>query len=298
MTNKEFRSNLAKEMRDKYNERNEKLEQVDKLPLSESVKELAKREIMENFYKEMDEMKSRPWYEEARRTHLEEIRAKNKLVKSKKEYEDSLKAYEDAQIAHGWKVEENITENSEEYEKVNRMKLEDFRKMLERKIHCKSMGKIIEVVKNIPLKEEIQSDGSRLIEFKLWNNTYKILKSSVKLDWWRQNMIFIEKGNKGVGLWSRMKYIDERMANYIWYKEKQWRYIPKIEDMKALLSELWKEADLDEESDQIAMLMYLIGLGWMFKLVLPDDKFEYYGLWCWSEARLFHWEKVLTLDDL
>lgn len=60
MTNKKFRDDLAKEMRDKYNERNEKLEQAEKSSFSSGLKEQMKKEIMDNFTKEMDEMKSRP----------------------------------------------------------------------------------------------------------------------------------------------------------------------------------------------------------------------------------------------
>lgn len=122
-TNREFRSDLAKEMRDKRKERDEQLRQIDKLPLSEPVKESAKKDIMEAFYKQMEEFKSRPWYEEARKTHSEEINAKvwvNKLKKEKeklqKEYEEKLahideeieeknEVYEDAQIKHRWEVE-------------------------------------------------------------------------------------------------------------------------------------------------------------------------------------------------
>jgi len=122
-TNREFRSDLAKEMRDKRKERDEQLKQIDKLPLSEPVKESAKKDIMEAFYKQMEEFKNRPWYEEARKTHFEETKAKawvNKLKKEKeklqKEYEERMahideeieeknKVYEDAQIKHRWEVE-------------------------------------------------------------------------------------------------------------------------------------------------------------------------------------------------
>ena len=113
MTNKKFRDDLAKEMRDKFNERNEQLKQIDSLPLPEELKEQNRKAIMENFEKQMEEVRTKPWYAEAKKTHLEEIKAKIKLAKSKKEYEDSLKTYEDAQIAHRWKVEE-LSENDAE----------------------------------------------------------------------------------------------------------------------------------------------------------------------------------------
>ena len=150
MTNKKFRDDLAKEMRDKYNERNEKLEQAENLSFSDGLKEQMKKEIMENFDQEMEEMKSRPGYEKARKTHLEEIKARIKLAKSKqekerlqKEYEEKLakadediaestKGYEDAQIAHRGKIEQKITENKEDLEIPK--KLADFRKKWEKNI--------------------------------------------------------------------------------------------------------------------------------------------------------------------
>lgn len=122
-TNREFRSDIAREMLDKRKERDEQLRQIDKLPIPKELKEMNRKAIMDNFYAEIDEIKKRPWYEEARKTHLEEIKAKiwiNKLKKEKenlqKEYEEKMahideeieektKVYEDAQIKHRWDIE-------------------------------------------------------------------------------------------------------------------------------------------------------------------------------------------------
>jgi hypothetical protein len=59
MTNKKFRDDLAKEMRDKFNERNE-LKQIDSLPLPEELKEQSRKAIMENFEKQMEEVRTKP----------------------------------------------------------------------------------------------------------------------------------------------------------------------------------------------------------------------------------------------
>lgn len=75
-TNSEFRSDLAKEMRNKYKERDELIQQVDKLFISEELKEKKKKEIMNNFEKQIDEFKNRSWYEEARQSHLAEVKLK------------------------------------------------------------------------------------------------------------------------------------------------------------------------------------------------------------------------------
>jgi gamma-glutamyltranspeptidase len=60
MTNKEFRDNLAKEMRSAYEERNRQLEEAENLPVNKFVKKHTKKKIMETFYKKIDELKKRP----------------------------------------------------------------------------------------------------------------------------------------------------------------------------------------------------------------------------------------------
>ena len=123
-TNRELRSDFAKEMRDKRKEKNEQLEQVENSKFSQWLKEQMSKEIKENFEKEIDEIKSRPWYSEARESHLQEIKAKMWVKKAKtakenllKEYEEKLakadaeisdaeNSYNEAQVAHRWKVED------------------------------------------------------------------------------------------------------------------------------------------------------------------------------------------------
>ena len=70
-------------------------------------------------------------------------------------------------------------------------------------------------------------------------------------------------------------------------KEREWLHIPKIEEMKTLLRELWKQANLSEERDQIAMLMYLTGIYWYYWLSMWDDEKS------WSE----HWRSKLYCND-
>lgn len=110
-TNKEVCSDLAKEMRDKRKEKNTQLEQVEKSNFSEWLKDSMRKEIKENFEKDIDAIKSRPWYEEAKKTHLEEIKAKIRLKKAKKELEDAENSYNEAQVAHKWKVEDEEKES-------------------------------------------------------------------------------------------------------------------------------------------------------------------------------------------
>lgn len=144
-TNREFRSDLAKEMRDKRKERDEQLKQIDKLPLSEPVKESAKKDIMEAFYKQMEEFKNRPWYEEARKTHFEESKAKLKLNKVRlgkdklqKEYEEKMEKinkdilvseneYKGSKIANEWTAEQKKEKFKAMREKWKKYSYEDWK---------------------------------------------------------------------------------------------------------------------------------------------------------------------------
>lgn len=306
MTNKKFRDDLAKEMRDKYKERNEKLEQAEKSSFSSGLKEQMKKEIMDNFTKEMDEMKSRPWYEEAKKTHLEEIKAKiwvNAAKKEKerlqKEYEEKLaradediadknKAYEDAQIAHRWEVEQKITKNSDNTEDSEiPQELADFREKWKEKIRGiddESKEKIIKTAENIPVKVEIDNDGSRLIEFKLWNKTYKILDPKLKThsdDEYKYNPDYhsINRIDDTVFLrWMRWDDVEnwenKKLKEYVKEKQWEWLHIAKIEEMKVILNELWKEANLKDVSDKIAMLMYLTWMDWWYRLSMWNLKYS------------------------
>ena len=136
-SNEKFRSNLVKEMRDKYNERNKKLEQVEGSSFSDGLKEQMKKEIMDNFNQEMEEMKTRPWYEEARKTHLEEVKAKIKLTKSKKEKKRLQKGYEDMKERlrreYEKKLEEakaDVENSQEEYEDMEERLRREYEKKL------------------------------------------------------------------------------------------------------------------------------------------------------------------------
>lgn len=182
--------------------------------------------------------------------------------------------------------------------------LEDFHKKWKERIYNignESKEKIIKTAENIPVKVEAESDGSRLIEFELWNKTYKILNPNLNNYTYE---IFRDTSNYNsithinhtcVKLWwMRWNNVDQwdnkKLADYVKQKEKQWLHIPKREEMEILLSELWKKAGLDTEEDQIAMLMYLTWMDWCYRLSMWDGRIEsrsvlecydiYRSLWC------------------
>ena len=141
--------------------------------------------------------------------------------------------------------------------------------------------KIIKVVDNIPVKVEVDGDGSRLIEFKLKNETYKILDPRLENhtdEEYRSHVkysSFTEIDRDYVELWWMMwDNVDERMneklKEYVKEKQGEWLHIPKKEEMVVLLNELWEQADLSLEKDKIAMLMYLTGMDWWYWLTMES----------------------------
>ena len=315
-TNKELRSDLAKEMRDKYNEADEQLQKIDKSPFSEWVKTLMKQEIMNNFGAQTREMKNRPWYEEARRTYLDEIKAKKWVEAAKaekerllKEYEEKLakadediaesnNSYENAQIAHRGKVEDNVESKSENYWEIPQ-ELKKYRRDWGFEITSITgvvKDRIIKAAENIPVKIETDRDGSRLIEFKLWEKTYKILdpklenhtddefRYHVRFDWIQEvNQDYVKlRGmiSDNIDSWE-----NEKLKSYIKGKQGEWLYIPDDGEMLDFLKELWEDADLPNEEDQIAMFMYLTGIDWDYRLGSKENSSSRFLMGCRNNNR-------------
>lgn len=282
-TNKEFRSDLAKEMRDKLKERNEKLEQVEKSSLSEWIKEQKRKEIMDNFEKQIDEIENRPQYVEAKKTHLNQIKAKIKFNKAKKEYED-------AQISHSWAIEvENLSQGLKWFENVEPpKKLRYYRE--EWKEKCKSFrsdknaqDKIMQASENISVKVNVDNDGGRLITLQLKNKTYKILDPGLgKIQKYNEYLLSkneLSGDKKYDEQLIRMcgdvdEWADWDVKKYVKQKQIEWFHIPSKKEINGLLSELWDIANINSEDDQIVMLMYLTGLYWDYLLDDYDYKAE------------------------
>lgn len=111
-SSKVFRDNLSLQIKEKLKERMFQLKQAETSWFSDKLKEMMRLEIMENFKKEIDEMKSTPWYDRARQAHLEVNRAKRNLNKANLEKEILLQEYRE-RLA---KADENIAENRKTYE--------------------------------------------------------------------------------------------------------------------------------------------------------------------------------------
>lgn len=135
--------------------------------------------------------------------------------------------------------------------------------------------KIITAANKIRVKVEKDSDGSRLVEFKLWDKKYKILDPILENhtdDIYRQHGDYsvITKINRDEVLpWWMVgndinNWKNQKLKSYVKKKQSQWLHIPTREEMNQLLNELWKKTWLTEYDHQSALLMYLTGMDWFY----------------------------------
>lgn len=98
MNNAEFRSNIAGEMLALRGVKNSQIDSVNHLVwVDEYIKELARNQILENFYDDIDELRKRPWYEEAKLTLETKRKAlchRNRLILEKDKTEWAAKETE------------------------------------------------------------------------------------------------------------------------------------------------------------------------------------------------------------
>ena len=159
-------------------------------------------------------------------------------------------------------------------------KLRDFREARKEKIQNISdedKEKIIRAAEKIPVEIEIDNDGSRLIVFKLWNKTYKILDPRLNNHTDNDYRWIVDVNNNTVLLeWMKWDDLDWRKNNelrkYVKQKESKGLHIAKVEEIKTLLEELWKQAKLCNEWDLIPMLMYLTWMDWSYWLSMWDHR--------------------------
>ena len=179
----------------------------------------------------------------------------------------------DAQESIATTLKEN-PENKENLEIPQ--KLKDFRKKWEEEIQYLDNDKknaIIDAVNKIPHRAEIEKDGSRLVEFELWWKNYKCLdvnliehsdKEYLRSDRynWHPNKYNWQTNNE-VTLWwmwwnDTKRRKNRALANYVdEQRNSRWMEIKTVEFQRDLINELWETAGLTEESDKIAMWMYL-----------------------------------------
>lgn len=201
---------------------------------------------------------------------------------------EALKAIPDEEIIRLWEEFDEEERRREEEEIKNwevPQELKDYRAAWKEKIGLDEEKKqrIIDASEKIPVNVIIDADWSRLIEFKLWNKRYKILEPKLEMytdDKYRyhHNYDSITHIDRDVvklqWMWwdNIWKWKNQALKKYVKDNQKKWLHIAKIEEIKQMLQELWKEANLNNKKDEIAMLMYLTGLDWFYWLSMWDYK--------------------------
>jgi hypothetical protein len=145
---------------------------------------------------------------------------------------------------------------------------------------------------------DVDSDWSRLVEFKLRGKTCKILDP--RLDDHTDDEYRVHFKSSSITevdrdyvkswwmVWDNVdEWENEKLKAYVKKKEREWLHIPKREEMKDLLGELWKQSDLTDQKDQIAMLMYLTWMDWWYRLSMETGNSRS-KLYCYGAYRDFY----------
>jgi len=244
--------------------------------------------------------------EEEKRGKGKRLDRKMKIVELKEAYkqvkidlDEKLKLYdwsdvwEDEIFIETFEERElKITKNLEK-ENYAKMSLDSYRKVREKWMNIDSeiKEKIVKASDKIVVRMSIESDWSRMIEMKIWWKSYKILDVDIKThsDIKYMDVYGYEWGYRNeVKLWW-MRWNDlywwknYALKEYVKKRQYEWLHIPKIEEMRELLVALWKEADISEERDQIAMLMYLTGMYGCYWL----------SMWNRKQSTVKKWRSIL-----
>ena len=178
--------------------------------------------------------------------------------------------------------------------------LSDYRKKWKEKdvrIWSETKEKIIKASENIPVKIETDSDGSRLIELKIWWKKWKILDPKLKRhsdEAYFDSYWYVRAQDEEVKMWWMMwddveKWENQKLKEYVQQKQQEWLDISSENEIKKLFEGLGKEIDSDDLSDEIAMFMYLTGMNWLYRLSMIDlsviDSNSRYILQCYDTDR-------------
>ena len=208
-----------------------------------------------------------------------ELKAKIRMAENSREWDAENGREWDAENSREWDAENGREWNAEDGREFEAgeipQELKDFREKWKEEINLDENKKkaIIDAVNKIPHRATIEIDGSRLVEFELWWKNYKCLdvnliehsdKEYLRSDRynWHPNKYNWQTNNE-VTLWwmwwnDTKRRKNRALANYVdEQRNSRWMEIKTVEFQRDLINELWETAGLTEESDKIAMWMYL-----------------------------------------
>lgn len=147
--------------------------------------------------------------------------------------------------------------------------------------------RIIETSKKIPM-EVNKVDWNTVFEISLWWKKYSIMDVNLN----RHAGAYVEKRplykqhkRHGEIEWHEINAnLNEKnleFDEYLKSQEEKWFFMPSEDLIRSILWRLWEKANLDNESDEIAMLMYLIGIEWEYWLKSVENSWVSL-LKCWT----------------
>lgn len=235
-------------------------------------------------------------------TPEQKILAEQRLALEQAKIEEEKKQSKQEDMETVDNLKKSLNESDENWEIPRDLK--EYRKKREERIHLlgnrTAKEQIIQTCNKIPMKVKTESDGSRLIEFAIWWKTRKILIPNLvahsdfterrhESDPYcvenRFNVVLLRSM-----LWDDIEgWTNQELKEFVKQKEGEWLHIPSENEMKELLAELWKQADLYDR-DTIAMLMYLTGMNWTYRLTAKDSNSRYRLVCRADDYRQIEWD--------
>lgn len=157
----------------------------------------------------------------------------------------------------------------------------DFRNewLEKQQISDEAKNKIVSATEKMDYKVEIDYKWERTVRFKLWNKIYKIvdLKLSDQHYFCNSDLNWYSKRKYYYVAWSNIKWNDvnnwddKEVSEYVNLKMWEWFHMPSRWEIKSLLWELWKQANLHDYEEQFAMFIYLTWMLWEYRLQQEDE---------------------------
>ena len=160
-------------------------------------------------------------------------------------------------------------------------KLEKQREKRKKEIKCIDddvKNRIVEASENIPVDVK-KIDWNAVFEINLWWKKYSIV--DVNLNRYAGKYVekywFYEQHRRNGEIsayeirWDNSMWNNKEFADYVKSREEEWFFMLSNNSIENLLWDLWKQANLNKEADEIAMLMYLIGIEWDYWLSMNGE---------------------------
>lgn len=258
--------------------------------IDDDLKEKIENEISDRFFEYYDEKQWTLRMKSARFMKNKVRESFKKYKKADKNNDSELPYIEEEFVKLGkiyWdralltKEKEEIRKNIENTNVI----LDSYRKARKHKLWFsgENLAGIIKTAEKIPVKIDVDKDGSKLIEIKLWNKKYKILDpildnhtshdssySHVVED---PNQRILPSERRQVYLrwmeWYNIEWWRNKpLKEYVKQKEAEWFHVATKSDIENLFEEFSKIRTYSSltKNEKFAMLMYLTGLDWTYRL--------------------------------